>query len=190
MGNLETARSVAICKSCGFAAPGLDMCKLTGTCVLCARNSLGDKCAACPDLVKCNAAVEGLKFLKRLEPHLDVYVDLAKNAVRQLEPYDRVELGVAFLKSLMGLIKLLEREPPARAFPAWVATVFRQEIISKLARTPVVVKIDLHRPLYFLCASFRCRGLEGPINNLLNALVSLSLIEGIKDPTRYFRLGV
>ncbi|MCI4447498.1 MAG: hypothetical protein JHC20_06275 [Pyrobaculum sp.] len=53
-----------------------------------------------------------------------------------------------------------------------------------------MVKVDIHRPLKEFCAAFRCEGLEAPLNNLLNALLSLSLVEKNKDPSRYFRLGV
>jgi hypothetical protein len=133
--------------------------------------------------------VEGLKFLRSLEPKLDVYIDLGKYIALQLERYDRVELGVAFLKSLMGLVKLLQREKKEKAFPLWVASVLRDDVVSKLVRTPYVVKVDIYRPLKEFCAEFHCEGLEAPLNNLLNALISLSLIEKSKDPRRYFRLG-
>ncbi|AAL62917.1 hypothetical protein [Pyrobaculum aerophilum] len=190
VGNLYAARGVAICKSCGFAAPALDMCRVTETCVICARERLGDKCNLCPDKERCDAAIDGLRFLKSLEPRLDVYIDLGKHVARMLEPYDRVELGIAFLKSLMGLVKLLQRERKERAFPVWIASVLRDDVVSKLVRVPYVVKIDLYRPLKEFCAVFNCSGLEAPLNNLLNAVVSLSMIEKTGDPTRYFRLGV
>jgi len=188
--NLYTARGVAICRSCGFAAPGLDMCRVTETCVICAREALGERCNHCPDKARCDVAVEGLRFLKLLEPKLDVYVDLGKYVAMQLERYDRVELGVVFLKNVMGLVKLLQREKKERAFPLWVASVLRDDVVSKLVRVPYVVKVDIHRPLKEFCAAFRCEGLEAPLNNLLNALLSLSLVEKNKDPSRYFRLGV
>ncbi|AET33550.1 hypothetical protein [Pyrobaculum ferrireducens] len=189
VGNLYTARGVGMCRNCGFTAPALDMCRLTETCVVCAREALGDKCAACPDRQQCDVAVEGLKFLKTLEPKLDMYIDLGKHVTRLLEPYDRVEIGVAFLKNLMGLVKLLQRERKERAFPLWVASIFRGEVVSRLAKVPYVVKIDVYRPLKDFCAVFNCSGLEVPLNNLLNAVVSLSLIEKTGDPSRYFRLG-
>jgi len=189
VGNLEVAKGIATCPSCGFTAPALDMCKITGTCVVCAREKLGAVCSTCPDKAKCDVAVEGVKFMKRLEPVLDVYVDLGKHITRQLEKYDRVELGVTFLKSLMGLVKLLEHEKKERAFPAWISTVLKGGVISKLVKTPYVVKLDLYQPLKAFCAVFKCEGLEVPLNNLLNALVSLSLIEKTGDPARYFRLG-
>ncbi|MEZ0319812.1 MAG: hypothetical protein ABWK05_07480 [Pyrobaculum sp.] len=190
MGNLYVASGVAMCKSCGFAAPALDMCKITETCVVCARAKLGEKCNLCPDREKCDLAVEGIMFIKRLEPILDVYIDLGKHVARLLEKYDRVELGVVFLKNLMGLVKLLEKERAEKAFPLWVSTVLRGDVVPRLIKTPYVVKIDVGRPLVAFCAKFKCTGLEAPLNNLLNALLSLSLIEGVKDPSRYFRLGV
>lgn len=134
--------------------------------------------------------MEGLRFLNLLEPKLDVYVDLGKYVAVQLERYDRVELGVAFLKNLMGLVKLLRREKKDRAFPLWVASVLRNDVVPKLVRVPYVAKVDIHLPLKEFCAAFRCEGLEAPLNNLLNALLSLSLLEKNKDPSRYFRLGV
>lgn len=190
VGNLYSARGVAICKSCGFAAPALDMCRITETCVLCARAALGDRCNSCPDKERCNVATEGLRFLKSLEPKLDVYIDLGKQVAKSLEPYDRVEIGVAYLKNLMGLVKLLQREKKERAFPIWVASVVREDVVAKLIRTPFIAKTDIYRPLKEFCAAFNCSGLEAPLNNLLNAIVSLSLLEGSKDPRRYFRLGV
>jgi hypothetical protein len=190
VGNLYTAKGVAICRSCGFAAPGLDMCRATDTCVVCARGTLGDRCDACPDKARCDVATEGLRFLKSLEPGLDVYVDLGKYVSMQLERYDRVELGIAFLKNLMGLVKLLQRERKERAFPVWVASVLREDVVSKLVRVPYVVRLDIHRPLREFCSAYRCEGLEAPLNNLLSALVSLSLVEKNGDPGRYFRLGV
>lgn len=179
-----------MCRSCGFAAPGLDMCKITDTCVLCAREKLGDRCWGCPDKARCDMAVEGLRFLKTLEPKLDVYIDLGKRLTSELERYGRAEIGVAFLKNLMGLVNLLRREKKERAFPLWVAAVLREDVVPKLVRVPYVVKVDIHRPLLEFCAVFNCTGLEAPLNNLLNAVVSLSLIEKTADPARYFRLGV
>jgi hypothetical protein len=90
----------------------------------------------------------------------------------------------------MGLVKLLQREKKDRAFPLWVASVLRDDVVPKLVRVPYVAKVDIHRPLKEFCAAFRCEGLEAPLNNLLNALLSLSLLEKNKDPSRYFRLGV
>jgi len=190
VGNLYTAKGVAICKSCGFAAPGLDMCRVVDTCVVCARGTLGSRCETCPDKTSCDVAVEGLKFLKSIEPGLDVYIDLGKYVALQLERYDRVELGTAFLKNLMGLVKLLQREKKERAFPLWVASVLREDVVPKLVKVPYVVRVDIDRPLREFCAAYRCEGLEAPLNNLLNALVSLSLVEKNGDPSRYFRLGV
>lgn len=190
MGNLYAVRGVAMCKSCGFAMPALDMCRLADSCVVCAREKLGEVCSRCVDKTRCDMAIEGVKFVKSLEPKLDVYVDLGKHVATQLERYQRVELGVAFLKSLMGLVKLLKQERKERAFPLWVASIFREDAISKLLKTPYVVRVDLYHPLKVFCAEFNCAGLEAPINNLLNALVSLSLIEKSQDPSRYFRLGV
>lgn len=189
MANLYAARGVAICKSCGFAAPGLDMCKVTETCVICARNVLGRRCDMCPDKPRCDVAVEGLRFLKALEQKLDVYIDLGKQITKELERYDRVELGVVFLKNLMGLINILRKERKERAFPLWVAAVLREDVLPKLVRVPYIVKIDSYRAFAEFCLVFNCVGLEVPLNNLLNALVSLSLIEKINDPRRYFRLG-
>jgi hypothetical protein len=190
VGNLYVAKGVAMCRSCGFASPALDMCRVTSTCVQCAREILKEKCNNCPDKDNCHVAIEGVKFLKSLESSLDIYIDFAKYLVRHLEKYDRVEIGIAFVKNLMGLIKLLQREPSAKAFPIWVVSIFHSDVVSKLSRVPYIVTLDLTRPLREFCLVYKCSGLEPVINNLLNAVVSLSLIEGIKDPRRYFRLGV
>jgi hypothetical protein len=186
---LYTAREVAVCRSCGFAMPWLDMCRVAKTCVDCARKILGSECDACSDRDVCDVAVEGIKFLKSIERKLDVFIDMGRYIAEQLERYDRVELGIAFLKCLMGLAKLLQRERSERALPLWLATVLRESVISELARVPYVVRVDLSQPLKDYCAEFNCRGLEPVLNNLLNVLVSLSLVEGRRDPRYYFRLG-
>ncbi len=190
MMNLYVTGGVGFCKSCGFAAPALDMCRLADTCVECARKTLGEKCKTCLDKHKCDVAIDGVKFMKRLEPQLDVYVDLGKRVAALLEQYGRVELGVAFLKNLVGLVKLLDREKKEMAFPLWVSSIFREGVVAKLVKTPYIVKLDLGKPLGAFCSSFNCSGLETPLNNLLNALVSLSLLEDNADPRHYFRLGV
>lgn len=163
MGNLYTAKGVAICRSCGFAAPGLDMCRVTDTCVVCARGTLGDRCNACPDKARCDVATDGLRFLKSLEPGLDVYVDLGKYVSMQLERYDRVELGIAFLKNLMGLVKLLQRERKERAFPVWVASVLREDVVPKLVRVPYVVRVTCTAPSGSSARRIDARGLRRPL---------------------------
>ncbi|KUO88515.1 MAG: hypothetical protein AT715_01305 [Thermoproteus sp. JCHS_4] len=183
---LRPSGGVAMCPSCGFAMPGLDICELTGTCVECARKSLGDACARCPEKARCDSALEGLRFVKSLEPRLDVFVDVSRRVVSKAEKYGRVDVAVAFMKSLMGLVKALREAPPNVAFPAWVAAVLRRDAVAKLARTPYVFAGDFYEEFRWFCAEFGCRGLEAPLSNLLASILSLSLIEGVADPSRYF----
>lgn len=185
---LRTSGGIASCPSCGFTMPGLDICRLTNTCVECARKALGDVCNACPERAKCDAALEGLRFIKSLEPKLDVFIDVSRKVVNKVEKYGRADIAIAFMKLLMGLVKALEGAGPQEAFPAWVSAILRRDAVSKLIRTPYVFPHDFYEEFKWFCAEFKCRGLEAPLSNLLAAIISLSLIEGVSDPSKYFNL--
>lgn len=186
---LKTASGIAFCPSCGFAMPGLDICALTNTCIECARRALGDECHRCPDKAPCDAALEGLRFIKSLEIKLDIYVDISKEIIKKIEKYNRVEITIAFMKSLMGLVKALQTHKPAEAFPLWVRAVLKPHAIYKLIRTPYIISIDFYKEFKIFCKEFRCEGLEAPLSNLLNAVISLSLLEGRQSPDAYFNLS-
>lgn len=186
---LSASSGITSCPSCGFTMPGLDICRLTNTCVECARKALGDACNACPERAKCDVALEGLRFIKSLEPRLDVFIDVSKRVVGKVEKYGRVDIAITFMKLLMGLVKALERVGPQKAFPAWVSTILRRDVVAKLARTPYVFADDFYEEFKWFCAEFKCKGLEAPLSNLLASVISLSLIEGTMDPSRYFNLS-
>ena len=169
--------------------PGLDICQMTNTCVECARRILGDVCNTCPERSRCDAALEGLRFVKSLEPKLDVFIDVSKRVVEKVERYGRVDIAITFMKLLMGLVKALEGARPQEVFPAWVAAVLRRDVVVKLVRTPYVFPGDFYEEFKWFCAEFRCGGLEAPLSNLLASVLSLSLIEGVSDPSRYFNLS-
>ncbi|MEZ0249234.1 MAG: hypothetical protein ABWJ97_08150 [Thermoproteus sp.] len=185
---LRASSGVAMCPACGFAMPGLDICELTGTCVECARKKLGRICDECPERRRCDAALEGLRFVKSLEPKLDVFVDTSRRVVQKAERYGRVDIAVAFMKSVVGLIKALEGGEPQAVFPIWVNTILRRDVVVKLLKTPYLLQEDFYDEFRWLCAEFKCRGLEAPLSNLLVLVLSLSLIEGVADPSRYFSL--
>ncbi|MFB6490261.1 MAG: hypothetical protein TU35_003265 [Thermoproteus sp. AZ2] len=184
---LKTAKGIAMCPSCGFAMPGLDMCSLTNTCVECARKALGEACSTCPEKDACDLALEGLRFIKSLEPKLDIYVDVSKEVVKKAERYGAAEIAIAYMKALMGLVKALQSHSPAEAFTAWLKAVFKPSTLHKLNRTPYIVS-DFYLEFKAFCQEFNCKGLEAPLSNLLSALISLALMEGSPSPEAYFNL--
>lgn len=183
---LRQSSAVSMCPSCGFAMPGLDICGLTNTCVECARRALRNICETCPDKASCDIALEGLKFVKSLEPHLDVYVDVSRRVIEKAERYGRARIATAFMKSIMGLINAARGSDPSSAFPTWVKLTLRASAVAKLIRTPYVISEDFYSEFKALCREFGCNGLEVPLSNLLVALISLSLIEKQEDPSAYF----
>ncbi len=132
------------CTSCGIYMPDLPFCRLTGTCVKCAREKLPpDKCNACPDKDECERALRGLEIFREIEYNLSIVIpDLASVLIEELNnifeennidnPQEKAEqITKIYLAITSTLIK------HKGEIPQWLTTVFKPEAIRSLLKLPL-----------------------------------------------------
>ena len=131
------------CKSCGLRLPEMPFCKLTGTCVRCARKMLSsDKCMSCPSREECDHAIRGLEFLQNLEytaiaviPDLaSVLIEYVSSKLSELgesNPDLKAEHLVRVFLALTSTLTL------TRDIAQWLRIVFKPRTIRLIVNTPI-----------------------------------------------------
>jgi len=124
--------------------PNMPFCRLTGTCVRCAREKL-DKtiCEKCPDKEECDKAIHGLSLLKLIEERISMILpDLVsllqeevENVLKTYSVPNPEEISKKLVQLYMAITSTLLRgkERPAE----WLITVLRPEAIRSLTRLPL-----------------------------------------------------
>ncbi len=127
--------------------PSLPMCRITHTCVECARRTLREECESCLDKEECEREVQGLKLFREFEKRLSMILpDLIEVLSREVSKKCRILCGTSieddismFIQSVLSVINLLRivRDPKK-----WLTTIFRPEMIRWIARAPTHI-VDL-----------------------------------------------
>jgi len=141
------------CPSCGFRVPNMPFCRLTGTCVRCARERLrgSDVCEKCASRAECDEAIRGLEFIKMIEQGaIAVIPDLAsvlfEYTCRQLERYavaKAEEVAEVLVRTFLAVTSTLLI---VRDVPTWLRAVLKPTAIRAITMTPIDV-IELAEPV-------------------------------------------
>ncbi len=142
------------CPNCGLYLPDLDACRLTGTCIICARTILKEKCNVCEDKNVCDILHEGLIFYKNLEERAsDLIVDISKllnseisRIFRKLglnvDDYTVEILTRIYLSAVALLIKMRGN------ITKWIISILSPETIKLIPKISIDV-IDVDEKLKF-----------------------------------------
>ncbi len=137
-------RSYTACPSCGIAMPDLPMCRVTHTCVECARKILGENCLNCPDRDECEKEVQGIKMFRELEKRLSTIlpdlIEVISEEVEKMceeccEKYDKDSINM-FIRTALSIVNslMMVRDPRT-----WLTRIFKPEMIRWIIRAPTSV---------------------------------------------------
>ncbi len=137
------------CPQCGISMPKLPMCKLTGTCVECARKILTKEiCNTCPNKNECDLEIRGIEIFKQFEQKLSIILpDLVEVLKEEVENILRI-LGKnadennieLFVKTLISIINSLSL---SKDFGKWLLSIFNVETVKWLLKTSLtIIKIS------------------------------------------------
>ncbi|OYT26879.1 MAG: hypothetical protein B6V02_00810 [Thermoprotei archaeon ex4572_64] len=170
------------CPNCGLHLPNLDACRLAGTCIICARIILKEKCNACEDKNVCDILYEGLIFYKNLEERAsDVIVDISRLLESEISKvFRKLELKVddyivemltrIYLSAIALLIKMRGN------ITKWIISILSPETIKLIPKMSIdIIDVDerLKLALRELLMRFEVRSDEiiEPVINVLKLLL-------------------
>jgi len=137
-------RADTVCPSCGIAMPSLPMCRITHTCVECARKMLKNECETCLDKEECEKEVQGIKVFREFEKRLSMILpDLIEVLSSEVSEKCRMYCGEVrendinmFIRSVLSVINLLRIVKDPRT---WIVKVFKPEMIKWIVRAPTYI---------------------------------------------------
>ena len=196
---IRISRGIYTCPSCGLTLPGLETCSMTGLCLECSRARLGSVCDTCPERDRCDAAIRGLRLIRRLEPGLDAFVDVSRALIdvakRALPGDAAVDAAVGFMRALSGFLAVVSSgEDPREALVAWIRAVFTQYGAERAADAPLVIDPgEVSRFFKYLCARYRCSDVVDQLSMLFAAYISAVSLDyalgRFRGINAYIRLG-
>ncbi len=142
----------------------MPFCKLTGTCVRCARELLSNEyCRECPSRDECEYALRGLEFIRNFEfaaiaviPDLaTVLIDYISSKLREVgdaEPDVKAESLVRIFLAITSTLTLTQD------ITAWMRVVFKPETIRAILSTSlnlIVLPRNVERALEEYANSIR-----------------------------------
>lgn len=140
------------CRSCGLKLPDLPMCRITGTCIKCARQKLSRKvCEKCPDKKICDLELRGIEIYLDYERKISlIIIDLVptiKDWIKEIvSKYIKIpnqiieEISEKLTKTYLATTITLTNVKDPRI---WLLKIFKPSTIKDIARTNIdVIKLS------------------------------------------------
>jgi len=131
------------CPQCGISMPKLPMCRLTGTCIQCARSMLSnDVCDKCPDRDLCSVELRGLNYFKEIEQKISIilpdFLEVFRDEIIELCKTSNKRINIEDIENFVRVVvTILNTLHIVKDISKWLVMVFKPEVIRWIIKAPL-----------------------------------------------------